>query len=158
MSYICDEYIYDIVLPWASPAVSSAHGVPQAVEEQVAKATTRGNNNGSGSDGRDTRSDKGPGSFLSEYTRGAHANHYPASLRTFASLFSFIFQLAAGKCKERRGPKTGVLLFKSTCAIRQRHRGQAKLEGAMLRATRPALSMVARSPGCAVAQKISGYR
>ena len=79
--------------PQSSPAVGGAHGAPQTVEERAAQATTRDNSNGS--DGRDTRAEKRPGGFRSQYTRGAHSTHYPASLRTyaFASLSSFFSSL-----------------------------------------------------------------
>ena len=154
---MCVPIDYRAVLPWASPAVGGAHGAPQTVEKRAAQATTRGNSNGS--DGKDTRADKRPGSFRSQYTRGAHSNHYPASLRTYASCFSFlIFQLAAGKCKEGRWHNRVYCCLTPTCAIRQRQRGQAELEGAMARATIQTHSRVACFPGFFVDQTISGYR
>ena len=126
-----------------------SRGTPNS-GEQATQATTRGNSNGS--DSRDTRADKRPGSFRSQYTRGAHSNHYPASLRTydFASLSSFLSWLPESL---GRGPNRVYCCLTSTCAIRQRQRGQWELEGAMVRATIQTHSRVACSPGCVVDPK-----
>ena len=74
-------------------------------------------------------------------------------LMLLASLFFLIFQLAAGKCKEGRWPNRVYCCLTPTCTIRRRQRGQAELEGAMVRATTQTHSRVACSPGCAVDPK-----
>ena len=134
------------VPPWSFPAAGRAH--QWGMEEQAAKATTHGNRNGS--DGRDTHAwMKGLGVFSASTPVARTQTTVP---HHFGLLFFLIHFSAASKCKEGRGLKRVSCCSTPTCAIGQRHRGQAKLEGAMVRATRQAHSRVARSPGCAVDQ------
>ena len=140
----CECKTSNIVRLWASPAVGSAYGRTPNSGEQATQATTRSNSNGS-----DTPVDKRPGSFCSQYTRGAHSDHYPASLRTyaFASLSSFFSSLPESL---GRWPNRVYCCLTPTCVIRQRQRRQAELEGAMVRATIQTHSRITCSPECAV--------
>ena len=126
------------------------------MEERAAKATTRATATAATADTHARINGLGVSAASTSVARTQTTIPHPFGLMLLASLFPFIFQLAAGKRKEGRGPNRVYCCLTPTCAIRQRHRGQAKLEGAMVRATRQAHSRVARSPECAVDHKISG--
>ena len=140
-------FISDTVLSWASPAVGSAHGAPQAEVERAAKAITRNNTNGS--DGR----------YIHTWVKGLGvlAANTPVVARTQTTiphhfgLLLLFSQHSFFSSRQESARKGGSLkrvycCLTPTCAIRQRHRAQAKLERAMVRATRQAHSRIARSP------------
>ena len=122
------------VLPWASPAVGSAHGAPQAVEEGAAQATTHGDSNGT--DVRDTDPWIQGLGVLAASTPLARTQT-TRILHHFGLMLFFIIHFSAvGKRKEGQGPNWVFCCLTSTCAIRQRQRGQVDFEGAMVRTTR----------------------